>query len=519
MLRSYLLAPIRNLLKGRLTTGISIASLTVSFVTSLFIFGWVLNEWSYDRHLPNANLIYRVATHYDAESSKGIASTYARVKDLVLNQFSEINSTTRIFNAGFLGAQQSLIVGNNVFTSETIYYADPNFFDVFAFRIVKGDQRAPLNGPDAIVLTKSAAHRYFGDQEAVGNTIRLGGSRNFVVTAVMQDIPTNTHFRFDVLVTMNAHPWEAQTRMWSGVVYHTYIKVNPGTNVADLDRRIDNFMDHFPDDPKGYGRDLDLTLIPVTDIHLNSHDDLELQVNGNKSYVYLFLAVGTLVLLIAAFNYINLTLAQYTQRFREMGIRKVLGAKRAQLIVQLSAESTLLFILSMLMATMLFVVGEPFYASLTGQHLMKLEILMPLLLLIALVNVILGLLSGVLPGWTLSKVKPVILIRPGATGKQKKLTRRACFLWPSLLSRLRSPSPPWSPIGSSSTCKRYSWAMTANRLWFCTSALIKSFPTTKAFEPNYFNRPVLRMLQPLLSFQPTSSPRRTLICPTTRIVK
>jgi putative ABC transport system permease protein len=413
MFRNYLQAAFRILIKERVYTIINIIGLAIGLASCFLIFSWVKSEQSYDR-FPGSDRIFRVTTHQDESSEPGIASTYPMMKNRVLNQFPEVEACVRVFDQGFLGSKTRVTYHDKVFIDNRFYYADSTFLHVFPLAIAKGDGKTCLSKPNAIILTESTARKIFGDEDPIGKTIRVGVDFDFEVTALVKDIPFNSHYHFDLLASMQSHPWikNAENNVWSGVVFHTYIKLKDRNDAAGLQRKIKAFMDNFPDDPQGIGKSYDFRLQPIEDIHLTSHLKFELEENGNIYYVNLFITIASLVLLVAIFNYINLTTARHTQRVKEVGVRKIFGAGRRQLIHQFVIESCVLCLVAFVLAFFLVEIVRPILSNLFGSDFFNTSFwTAPVLLAAVALCVVIGLATGVIPALFLSSFKPVKLFK------------------------------------------------------------------------------------------------------------
>ncbi len=416
MLKNYLISSLRSLIGDRLYASINTIGLAIGLATGFLIFSWVKQELKYDRQYEGHERVYRVVTGWDESPDEGIASTYPMMKEKVLARFQEVEACARLFNPGFLGDRTRVTIGDKIFTDTKVFYGDTSFFRLFPFRLIKGSQLHLFDLPNAVVLSERAANIYFGNEDPQGKTIWIDNAKELVVTGVMENIPTTTHFTFDMLVSMESHSWikNAEERLWSGIVFYTYIKLKPGSDPQQLTAKINDYLDHFPDDPKGQGKELTVTLQPVTDIHLNSHLKWELQPGGNITYIYLFIAIAILAIVVACINYINLATARYTQRVKEVGIRKVMGALRKQLIFQFMAESLILALVALMFSAILVELGRPWLEQITGQTLPVAEFYSWQAGLLFLGTALLvGLVSGFFPALVLSSYKPIQLFKPG----------------------------------------------------------------------------------------------------------
>lgn len=410
MLRNYIKTAIRALLKDRLYAFVNVLGLATAIATLFVLTSWIQFETSYDRHLPESDRIFRVATQWDNEGA-GYATTYPMMTTQVLNQFPEVEHALRIHDAGFLGTLARINYEDRVFLGNKLYYADSSFFKLFPFQIVSGNELTAFQFPNSTVLTESVAKKFFGSSDAVGKIIQLDGTKELVVSAVIRDIPENTHFRFDLLVNMQSHPWVSRAALWSGIVFNTYIKVKPGTNPINLQRKISDYLDQMPNDPEHHGRELNMVLQPLSDIHLRSHLKFELGTNGNIYYVYVFAFIGLLILIVAVINYVNLALARYTQRTKEVAVRKVMGAQRVNLITQFLIESLAMVFASVLVAIVIISAVSPVLLELTSTNFLQPLFEINTWLGFGGAVLVISLLTGIAPALAASAFNPARLFK------------------------------------------------------------------------------------------------------------
>ncbi len=418
MLRNYFLSALRLMRKERLYVLINALGLAVGLATCFVIATWVHHEISYDSHFAEGSRIYRVTTITDDGGGEGMASTYPMVRARVLSQFPEVEQSARMFDNGFLGSKTRVAHGDRVFTDLKFFYGDSSIISLFGFTILAGDQHA-LTRPNTLLLTQSTAGKLFGDLDPIGKVVRIGGERDMEVTAVIKDLPPNTHFHFDLMASMTSHPWirSAEESLWSGVVFHTYLKLRAGSNAPLLEAKMKSLLENFPNDPNRFGREIDLRLQPIQSIHLHSDLKFELEPNGSVVYVYLFVTIGFLVLAVAMMNYVNLATARHFQRFKEVGVRKVLGAAPGQLVVQFLVESALVMGMAFAGALLLAESVRPLLLTISGNDLFGGSFLQPDLLLIsALIALLIGLATALIPAVALSGFRPVFLFRPSSEG-------------------------------------------------------------------------------------------------------
>jgi len=431
MFRNYLIASIRTLTKEKLYTVINAVGLAIGLATCFLIYLWVHFETSYDTYFQDSDRVYRVVTNSDNSTDQGIASTYPMVRTRILSQFPEIEHSARLFDRGFLGSKTRITYRDKVFTDSEFYYGDATILNIFPFEILKGNKRDPLGKPNAVIVTQETVEKIFGAEDPIGKMIVMGADREFEITGVIANMPSNMHYHFDVMASMQAHPWikGAERNVWSGVVFHTYVKLKEGASPLELENKIANLLDNFPNDPDHVGRDVDLQLQPIQDIHLKSDMEFELGTNGNIMYIYLFLTIALLVLVVAIINYTNLATARHTQRFKEVAVRKVIGATRGQLMSQFMTESMVITFVAFVLAGFIVELAQPVLMSLSGQDYLPSGLFEPGLLLAAVcIAIFIGLLTGLAPAIVLSAFKPAKLFKANVSSGAHRFTVRKALI-------------------------------------------------------------------------------------------
>ncbi|MGK7394527.1 MAG: ABC transporter permease [Candidatus Cyclobacteriaceae bacterium M3_2C_046] len=412
MIKNYFKTALRNFQKEKLYTAINILGLSLGFTICFLIYFWIVHEVSYDKFHQDAEHIYRINTKVIGNDEEGLATTYPVVKTMILDQIPEITASVRLFNQGLLGSTVKVAYQDKVFTNNDLFYADPSFFKVFSFTLLQGNRSTALNRPNSIVITQSTARKYFGNENPIGKILKVGQDMDYEVTGVMENIPTNSHFSFDLLATMHSHPWiDKVTSYGSGVVFATYVKINSRTSPSLVKQKIDDILyDELPGSEE-YRKSQNLVLQPLTDIHLKSDYKFELAANGDLKYVYLFTGIVMLVLVIAGINYINLTTARAIRRAREVGVRKVLGALKKQLIFQFLIESVLISTLAAALSLLLIELAkQPFY-QITGKSNLVEVFNDHNYLIILMVAAGIGLVAGAFPALMLSGYQPIKVLK------------------------------------------------------------------------------------------------------------
>lgn len=422
MISNYLKIAFRNLMKYKFISFINLFGLTVGLTCCLLILTYILNELSYDRYSKNANNIYRVTRTF-SNPETGIASLNLGTVappfgPLLENDFKEIKKITRLLPNG----RTPMRYEDKMFNEQNVFFADENLFDFFKVDVVKGNPAKALNDPFTVMLSETIAKKYFGSDEALNKMIRIDNNINLKVTGVYKSFPSNAHLHPEILVSFNtlkdtAVYGEEQLRTnWGNNSFFTYLLVPDGFQPAKLEKQFPAFVDrHIDDGPQAKFKPsqwTSLQLQKLTDIHLYSHTDFEAEENGDIKRVYIFSAIALFILLIACINYMNLSTARSALRAREIGVRKVVGAQRKEIIAQFLSESVLVSFLALIIAVALTWISIPGLNKLSGQQLnvnalLSWKIFIPVIL----VPFVVGTLSGIYPALFMSSFRPVMVLK------------------------------------------------------------------------------------------------------------
>lgn len=404
MLRNYLKIALRNFQRNRLASVINLLGLTIGLTSCLLIVLYIQNELSYDGFEKKGDRIARVIMEYGfnggGELKKG-NYTSTKVAPVFKRTFPEVESAVRMD----LG-QRVVSFGEKLFTENRFMYADSSFFDVFSFHLVEGDPRTALSGPGKVILTESAAKKYFGQGPAVGQVLNVGSSP-YLVTGIIQDCPGNSQIKFDLLASFSSLGENQEETYWDAN-YTTYLLLRDAASRSVLEARLPAFMRK---EMAGQGAVINFYLESFLSIHLHSvYRGFE--PNNNIAYIYVLAAVALLILVIAGFTYINLSTARSMERAREVGVRKVMGAGKRQLFWQFIGESLLFCGLSIVISLAAATVLLPGFNTLTGAQLSQGALFSPVLLGIALgIVAVVGLLAGAYPAVILSGFQPVKVLK------------------------------------------------------------------------------------------------------------
>lgn len=422
MIKNYLKIAFRNIARHKAFALINIAGLAIGMACSIFILLWVQNELSYDRFHKNANEIYRVVCNAsDFKAAVNPAAMPAELKQKlpeVKNFVRFSHPSTTIFEAG-----------EHKFEEKNVFYADSTFMQVFSFPLLKGNAKTAMLRNDAVLITQSMAKKYFGNDNALGKVLRKNNSDNVIVTGVLANVASNSHLQFDCIMPMSAIAQtdnDLKKNVWDNFNFYSYIQLNnnfkPTHNaLLALTKRVDNiYKEHVPE------KELKVLfhLQPLTEIHLHSNYQVDLPGHGDVQYVNIFFVVAFFILAVACINFMNLATARSARRAKEVGLRKVIGAGRFQLIGQFLGESLLITFIAFLIAVgLVWLLLSPFN-QLAGKNLSIHFLDKNLLLMLAGIALVTGLVSGSYPALFLSRYRPVKVLKGNLKTQGSALTFR-----------------------------------------------------------------------------------------------
>jgi putative ABC transport system permease protein len=425
MLKNYLKIAWRNIIGNPLFSAINIIGLSIGLACCIIIMLFVRYETSYDKNWDDADRIYRVTRDFYSNNLR-LAAIAPPIAPLLKEDFAEIEDITRIMTPDSI----TLSRGEMQILEEQMVIADPNIFEFFNLTFTSGDPQTALARPTDIVITSRAAERYFGNEDPLGQTLNLMGQMDVTVTAVIEDLPDNTHMALEIIGSIAAIPLMMgpdELESWGSNNYYTYLRLPPGYDADDLESRFPDFLVKHRGEDAPNNTGLNLQFLP--DIHLTSHRDAEWRNNGSTAVVYTFSAVAFVVLLIACINFMNLTTARSTQRAKEVGIRKVVGARRSQLIIQFLGESVLLTACAMLLAVAMVELVLPSFAAFLELPL-SFSLGDPGSLGSLVVGIgVVGLLAGSYPAFYLSKFRPVDVLKGSASGSGSSVLRKVLVIF------------------------------------------------------------------------------------------
>lgn len=433
MFKNFFLNVIRNMRKQRGYILLNVGGLAIGLTSFLFISLYVIHELSYDRFHKNYENIYSIKIV--GRMSGGVldqAVTAAPMAQAMLNDYPEVLQAARVTQMG----AWLIRFGENKFNEDGVLFADSTFFSVLDFKLLKGDPKTALVRPRSMILTAEYAKKYFGNQDPMGQKIIVEADTIlYTVTGVVQNVPDNSHIKFDMLASMSTYPGQANNQFWVSHNFYTYIVVRDGTDRQVLQEKfrgmvtkyvgpqIQQILGYSIDDFRKAGNEFSYVLEPLKDLHLKGATQYNLEPMGSLSTVYIFAVIALLILVIAIINYINLATAKSASRAKEVGVKKVAGANKSGLISQFLGESLMIVTFAAILSVLLVYALAPYFNQLIGKELSvglfdSFTGLISLIILIILV----GISAGFYPAFVLASFNPVEVLKgtlnPGSMSKR-----------------------------------------------------------------------------------------------------
>ena len=441
MYKNYIKIAFRNMMRSKAYSIINVSGLAIGMAATILILLFVQNELSYDRYHENSDRIYRVSRAWYNDSGEvnlHLGEVAPPFGPLIKSDYDGIvEEAVRLMGMTFL------VKGDDKAIEEPqLFFSDPNVFKVFTWEVIEGDLTTALDQPNSIVLTRSAAEKYFGKLDVIGNAMSLGNQYlpepfEVKVTAVIEDIPENSHFHPELIGPMAMVEayyggYESFMQAWGSNNFSTYLLLKEGYPYKDLEVELGNFLNKhlMPTSsgrmPNEYNK---LSLWPLTDIHLHSQLDSELEPNGDIAYVYLYSMVALFILIIACINFVNLATARSSKRAREVGMRKVMGAVRPMLIRQFIAESLLYAVFALVLSILLVSLVLPWFNNFTQKSLV-LDLINNQFLVVLLlgITILTGFVAGSYPAFYLSAYKPVDTLKGEVNAGKAKFGLRSVLV-------------------------------------------------------------------------------------------
>lgn len=419
MLKNHLKIAWRTILRNKGLFSINILGLSIGIATCLVIALFVVDELSYDRFNQKADQIARVILKAKlGDEVIRESSVPAPVAATLVREFPEVLDATRISNTYGL---QKVTYEDNTVRKGKMVFVDPNFFEIFTLPLLKGDVNSALSQPKTVVVTKTQAEAYFGKEDPLNKSIEIEGQGLYTVTGIIDEVPANSHFHFDLFASMEGNE-DAKSQNWMQGSYTSYLLLAEGTDMSQFEDKLPTIVEKYMvtqleeglgmtyEEFQKTGQEVGLYIQPLTDIHLYSDFTRagDFEAGGDIKTVYMFAAIALFMLVIACINFMTLSTAGASKRIKEVGMRKVLGSKKGQLVRQFLTESFIATLVAMGIGVLLFLVALPYFNQLSGKSLEFNQIFsFKIMLALLCLTVLISLLAGVYPAFFMSSFKPI----------------------------------------------------------------------------------------------------------------
>jgi len=445
MVKNYLKIAFRNIIRNRIISSVNILGLAIGLAVCLIIMLFVQQERSYDRYNSKADQTVRVffEGRIQGEELKE-ANVMPPVAAALLDEFAEVEEAARLRVAG----TPRINYEEQSFNTHEVVFADNSFFSVFDLPWLEGNKETALVEPNTVVISKVVAEKFFGAESPIGKTLMFKDwNESFEVTGLIDEVPENSHFHFDLFTSMAGMP-DAKVPSWMVSEFYTYLVLKKGYDYRALEAKLPVIFEKYAgpqlqkamgvtlEEFTGQGNNLALKLQPLTDIHLRSDFAFDLAPHGNISYVYIFTAIALFMLLIACINFMNLSTASASKRAKEVGVRKVIGSKKGDLVYQFLLESLLMAIIGLLLAIVLVKITLPYFNEIADKNLtFKLFATPWMIPSLLLVGIIAGVLAGSYPAFFLSSLHPNKVLKGNfRSGKQNGRVRSGLVVFQFFLT-------------------------------------------------------------------------------------
>lgn len=423
MLKNFLKIALRNMRRHKVFTSINLIGLVIGITSFMLIMIWVAYEMSFDNFNKNKDRIQRLCVDLEAGSHMIYPMSMPSAAQLLKTEFPEIENTARLEAP----TRASIKIGEQTFVERGVCHGDNSIFEIFTFPFSAGNPDNALIEPYTVVISQSMAKKYFEDNEPIGKTIEINGSEPYTITGVIEDIPQNSHFRFNIMCSFETLYAQNEEVMgnWFHIQFFTYLLLAENAKLSDVEAKLPQFIEsHIGELLSTYGASLKFFLQPLTDIHLHSELAGDIAPQANIKYLYLFILIAISVLLISCINFINLSTANSASRAKEIGMRKIVGSGRVKIIIQFLMESIVLSFIAMILTVWIIELIKPHFQTLFGTNI-DLSFVTPtsVILLFFIFPILVGILAGSYPALYLSKLRSLNIIKSGfnKVGNKSKL--------------------------------------------------------------------------------------------------
>jgi len=411
MIRNYIKTAFRNLIRHKMYSLLNVAGLAIGVACCIFILLYVQDELSYDRFNEKSDRIYRLiaSINLSGKPFEAAMTTHA-MGPIFSNECPEIEMFTRLST---YGDRRVVQYEDKSFNEERFLWADSTLFTMFSFELIKGNPKTVLVNPNSVVITEDIANKYFGVEEPIGKNLIVHNETEYTVTGVVKNIPHNSHFRPDFIASFSTLSLQREATILEDMLgnfnYYGFFLLREGADKIETERKFAGFVEeNLGAFLKTTGVTLELLLQPLTEIHLHSDLEGEIENNSDITYVYLFSGIGLFILLIACLNFMNLATARSANRAKEVGMRKVVGAYRIQLIIQFISESMIMGFIAVVIAVFIVFLAMSFFSNISGKEFTNSSLANPVLYAgLAALFLVVGIIGGSYPAFFLSAFRPV----------------------------------------------------------------------------------------------------------------
>ena len=429
MLKNYLKIALRNFRRQKLFSLINIFGLALGMACTILIYSFIQSEVSYDKFFNNSDRIYRARLHAKmGDSEFNMANSPAVLAQTLVDEFPQIETVTRLARLDPIYFSNN----NNLIKEEKLIYADSTFFKIFSVKMIQGDPATALSKPHSIILTEESSNKYFGTSNSIGKVLITDTGESFQVTGVVEKLPANTHFNFDFLASMKTIE-NLESPIWLGNQVYTYFLLKKGQDIKSIEQKlpdvikkyvepqINAYMGVSYDEFISSGNYYRIDIQPLLDIHLTTGIDSDFETGGSRSNIYIFSSITILILLLGCINFINLSTAKTSTRAKEIGVRKVLGSHRKQIIKQFLAESVILSVVSFCISLIFVILLTPFVNEIAGKPIVLTPWNNPVTFIgLFFCAVLVGIISGFFPATIFSRINTLNIFR-GKTSSRSNL--------------------------------------------------------------------------------------------------
>ena len=429
MFKNHIKILFRSMLREKAYSLTNITGLTIGMICSFMIIAYVFHEISYDKYFKNADRIYRLETEFNlGQQQEKIATSNFATGFYLKDNLTQVEDVVHFRK---YGDNVPVEYGDQQFFEKNVFYSENSVFNVFSLKLLYGNSETALIDPESVILSETTAEKYFGNINPVGKVLKIGNQKEYNVTGVFYDLPSNTHLSFNILCSLEELFREQPIRKtrWMGehVDYsnYTYLLMNKNANIAEIESKFPGYVDQFMGNILNVvGGEFKLSLFPMKDIYLYSQLEPKIGASGNIKYVYIFSGIAILIMIIAAMNFINLSTAKYVKRAREVGLRKVLGSTRKSIIKQFLSESIIYCLISFVLSVIAVLFILPWYTSILNINLeFSTSLFLKFVSYSFVISLMVGLIAGFYPAIFLSSFAPAETIK-GNMSSVSKLSGR-----------------------------------------------------------------------------------------------